>query len=125
MCVFAGNMAMRSISGGLSCILHMLHMNHPTCTSINPHKYQGREKHVPIIENTCSRKPLLKAITRNIAYSITYVQPFFSSPLSLSLHLHGYHTSIIITPNRLATKMNTQPVTHVDLPDFAARFEGY
>lgn len=74
---------------------YILHMNYPTCTSINPHKYQGREKHLytDCWEYIFRKTIKLKAITRNIAYSITYVLPFFSSPLSLSIS-RSYHTSI-------------------------------
>ena len=98
------------------CIWIIQHARPSILTNIRAGKNMYRLLRIHVQKKHCSKQSL--EILR-----ITYVQPFFLSPLSLSPSPRLSH--IHITPNRLATKMNTQPVTHVDLPDFAARFEGY
>ena len=105
-------------------IAHVAHMNYPTCTSINPHKYQGREKHLPTIENTFSKKTIAQSNhSKYIAFYLLYF--LFSLPLSLSIssRVITHPTPNLVPGNKL---LNAQPVTRCfDLPDFPARFEGY
>lgn len=101
------------------CIWIIQHARPSILTNITAGKNMYRLLRIHVQENRCSKQSL------EILRILLNMYNLFSLPLSLSLSPSPRLSHIHITPNRLATKMNTQPVTHVDLPDFAARFEGY